>query len=127
MNGIIFRVCLPVAISVLPIVPDVMSNRTQKDSGEEKSHSKIEADDEVGLAMHPAVLASTASVNPGNTKSESQKVPLSSLNVQQTSAGRPVLGASSSNYSKWNTDEKWSAQEWKSDELIDGSKNGKTC
>ena len=30
---------------------EVMSKRTQKDSGEEKSHSKIEADDEFGLVM----------------------------------------------------------------------------
>ena len=30
---------------------EVMSKRTQKDSGEEKSHSKIEADDEFSLAM----------------------------------------------------------------------------
>ena len=30
---------------------EVMSKRTQKDSGEEKSHSKVEADDEFGLAM----------------------------------------------------------------------------
>ena len=39
---------------------------------------------------HPTVLASTASESPGNTKSESQKVPLSSLNVQQTGTGKPV-------------------------------------
>ena len=30
---------------------EVMSKRTQKDAGEEKSHSKIEANDEFGLAM----------------------------------------------------------------------------
>ena len=30
---------------------EVMSKRTRKDSGEEKSHSKVEADDEFGLAM----------------------------------------------------------------------------
>ena len=44
----------------------------------------------------PSVLASTASESPGKTKSESQNVPLSSLNVQQTCTVRPVLGASSS-------------------------------
>ena len=32
-------------------VCEVMSKRTQEDAGEEKSHSKIEADDEFGLAM----------------------------------------------------------------------------
>ena len=46
------------------------------------------------------MLASTASEKPGNTKSESQKVPLSSLHVQQTSTGRSVLGACSSNSSE---------------------------
>ena len=30
-----------------------------------------------------------------------------------------VMGACSSNYSEWNTDEKWSSQEWKSDELME--------
>ena len=36
------------------------------------------------------MLASIASESPGKTKSESQNVLLSSLNVQQTSTGRPV-------------------------------------
>ena len=66
----------------------------------------------------PTVLASTASENPVNTKSESQKVPLSSLIVQQTGTERPVLGASSSNYSEWNIEEKWSSQVLKSDEML---------
>ena len=61
------------------------------------------------------MLASIASESPVKTKSESQNVPLSSLNVQQTSTGRPVLGASSSNFSEWNIDDKWSSQVWKSE------------
>ena len=36
------------------------------------------------------MLASTASESPENTRSESQNVPLSSSNVQQTSTVRPV-------------------------------------
>ena len=68
-------------------------------------------------ARDPNVLASTASESPGKTKSESQNVPLSSFNVQQTSTGRPVLGASSSNYSEWNIDDKWSSQVRKSGEM----------
>ena len=67
------------------------------------------------------MLASTASESPVKTKSESQNVPLSSLNVQQTSTGRPVLGASSSNYSEWNIDDKWSSQVWKSGEMSNTS------
>ena len=66
----------------------------------------------------PNVLASTASESPGKTRSESQNVPLSSLNEQQTRTGRPVMGASSSNYSEWNIDDKWSCQEWISGEML---------
>ena len=29
------------------------------------------------------------------------------------------MGASSSDYPEWNTDEKWSSQEWKSDEVLE--------
>ena len=80
---------------------EAMSKRTREDAGEERVTAKSKP------MMHsvsrhrvrdPNVLASTASESPGQTKSESQNVPLSSLNVQQTSTGRPVLGASSSNY-----------------------------
>ena len=72
----------------------------------------------------PNVLASIASESPVKTKSERHNVPLSSLNVQQTSTERPVLGASSSNYSEWNIDEKWSSQEWKSGEMS-GARTGR--
>ena len=41
-------------------------------------------------ARDPNVLASTASESPVKTRYESQNVPLSSLNVHQTSTGRPV-------------------------------------
>ena len=64
------------------------------------------------------MLASTASESPLKTRYESQDVPLRSLNVQQTSTERPVLGASSSNCSEWNIDDKWSSQEWKSGEML---------
>ena len=32
---------------------------------------------------------------------------------------RLVIGASSSDYSEWNSDEKWSSQEWKSGEVLE--------
>ena len=64
------------------------------------------------------MLASTASESRWKTKSESQNVLLSLLNEQQTRTGRPVMGASSSNYSEWNIDDKWSCQEWKSGEMF---------
>ena len=66
----------------------------------------------------PNVPASTASESPAETRCESQ-IPLSSLNEQQPRTVRPVMGASSSDYSEWNIDKKWSSQEWKSDEMLE--------
>ena len=79
-----------------------MSKGTQEDAGEERVTAKSKP--MMNLVSRcsertPDVLASTASESLVKTKSESQNVPLSSLNVQQTRTGRPVLGASSSNYS----------------------------
>ena len=103
---------------------EAMSKRTQEDGGEEKSHSKIKADDEFGIEM-PCKGSDRACLDcmwkPGDTKSESQNVPLSSLNAQQTITGRPVLGASSSKYSAWNIDDKWSSQVWKYGEMSNTS------
>ena len=47
------------------------------------------------------------------------KIPLSSWNEQQPRTESPVMGASSSDYSEWNIDEKWSSQEWKSGEMLE--------
>ena len=44
---------------------------------------------------------------------------LRSWNEQQPRTVRPVVGASSSDYSEWNIDEKWSSQDWKSDEMLE--------
>ena len=86
-----------------------LSKRSQEDAGEQsvtaKSKPMANLVSRCGV-RDPTVLASTASEN----KSESLNVPLSSLNVLQTSAGRPVLLASSSDYSEWNNDDKWSSQ-----------------
>ena len=60
-----------------------------------------------------------------STASESQNVPLSSLNEQQIRTGRLVMGASSSNYTERNIDDKWSSQEWKSGKLL-GARTGRT-
>ena len=100
---------------------EAMSKRTPEDAGEERVTAKSKP--MMNLVSRysvkdPNVLASTAWESSGKTKSESQNVPVSSLNVQQTSTGRPVLGASSSNCSVWNHDDKWSSQVWKSDELL---------
>ena len=58
-----------------------MSKRTQEGAGEERVTAKsMPMTNLVSRCRvtNPTVLASTASENPGNTKSESQKVPLSS-------------------------------------------------
>ena len=69
-----------------------MSKRTQEDGGEERVTTKSKPMTNLVsrcCVRDPTVLASTASENPVNTKSESQNVPLSSLIVQQTSTERP--------------------------------------
>ena len=97
-----------------------MSKRTQEDAGEERVTAKSKPMTNLVSrcrARDPTVLASTASEHPENTKTESQKVPLSSFNVQQTGAGKPVMLASSSNSSEWYNDDKWCSQVRKSGEL----------
>ena len=74
-----------------------MSKRTQEDDGEEGVTAKSKPMTNLMSwcrVRDPAVLASTASENPGNAKSESQNVPLSSLNVQQTGTAKPVKSIS---------------------------------
>ena len=69
---------------------EAMSKRTQEDAGEERVAAKSKPMMKLVSrysARDPNVLASTASESPGNTKPESQNVPLSSLNVQQTGTG----------------------------------------
>ena len=103
---------------------EAMSKRTQEDVGEERvtAKSKTMMNSVSRYRVRdPNVLASTASESPEKTKSESQNVPLSSLHVQQTSTVRPVLCASSSKYSEWNIDDKWSSQEWTSGEMSNTS------
>ena len=72
---------------------EAMSKRTQEDASEERVTEKSKP--MMNLVSRysvkdPNVLASTASESPEKTRYESQKVPLSSLNEQQTRTGRPV-------------------------------------
>ena len=97
-----------------------MSKRTQEDASEERVTAKSKLMMNLVSrysARDPNVLASIASESSVKTRYESQ-IPPSSLNVQRTRTGRLVLGANSSNYSEWNIDDKWSSQEWKSDEML---------
>ena len=104
---------------------EAMSKRTPEDAGEARVTAKSKP--MMNLVSRHSVrdlnmLTSTASESPGKTKSESQNVPLSSLNLQQPSTERPVLGVSSPNYSEWNIDDNWSSQVWKSDEMLGTSR-----
>ena len=101
---------------------EAMSKRTAKDTREERVTAKSKPMTNLVSrcrVREPTVLVSTASENLGNTNSESQKVPLSSSNVQQTGTEKPVILTRSSNYSEWNNDDKWFPQVWKSDETLE--------
>ena len=111
---------------------EVMSKRTQKESGEERVTAKSRPMMNLIARSNeraPSALSSTASESPGKTRHESQSL----LSPQaekydrtgrpvvcpQGGAHRPVVYAHSSSYSEWNVDKTWSSQEWKSDELMD--------
>ena len=97
-----------------------MSKRTQ-DAGEERVTAKSKPMmNLVSLCSvrNPNVLASTVSEIPGKTRYDRQITP-SLWTEQQPRTERLVKDACSSNYSEWNTDEKWSSQEWKSDEVLE--------
>ena len=121
MNGIIFCVCLTWAISVLQSV--LKWCRKEHKKNQVKGRVTAKSKPVMNLVSQcsvrdPNVLASTASESPGKTRYESQ-IHLSSWNEQQPRTGRPVMGASSSDYSEWSIDEKWSSQEWKCDEMLE--------
>ena len=100
---------------------EVMSKRTQKESGEERVTAKSKPMMDLVSrysVRDPNVLASNASESPVKTRHESQ-FPLSSRTEQHHRTGRLVKDAYSSNYSEWNVDTNWSSQKWKSDELIE--------
>ena len=104
-----------------PDCSEVMSKRTQKDSGEERVTAKSKP--MMNLVSRcsertPDVLPSTASESPRKTRYGSQ-IPLSSRTEQHYRTVRPVVYAYSSSYSEWNVDKTWSSQEWKSDEVME--------
>ena len=85
---------------------EVMSKRTQKDSGEERVTAKSKP--MMNLVSRcsertPVVLSFTASESPGETRHESQ-TPLSLQTEKYYRTGRPVVCAHSSSYSERNID-----------------------
>ena len=75
-----------------------------------KSHSKIETNDEFGLAMQRKDSCRASFLS---------QFPLSSWTEQHERTGKLVLDAYSSSYSEWTADKTWSSQEWKSDEVME--------
>ena len=103
-NGTIFCVCLTLAISV----PSIVLKRCRKEHKKMQMKKQLQQNQSRWwIWYHDTAWGSErASLDcirkPGeNQRWKSQKVPLSSLNEQQPRKGRPVLGASSSNYSEW--------------------------
>ena len=92
-NGIIFCVCLTLAISILTNCSELMSKRTQKESGEERVTAKSKP--MMNLVSRcsertPDVLLSTASESPEKTRHESQS-PLSTQAEKYDRTGRRVV------------------------------------
>ena len=120
MNGIIFLCLFNISHFSSTDCSEVMSKRTQQDSGEERvtAKSKPMMNLVSRCSERTHVLPSTASESLGKTRHESQ-FSMSSRNEQHHRTGRPVKDAYSSSYSEWNVDKNWSSQEWKSDELME--------
>ena len=88
---------------------EVMSKRTQKESGEERVTAKSRP--MMNLVARcsertPAALSSTASESLGKTRHESQ-TPLSPQTEKYDRTVRPVVCAHSSSYPEWNVDKTW--------------------
>ena len=100
---------------------EVMSKRTQKDSGEEvvkaKSKPMMNLVARCNEKTHIALFF-TASESPVKIRHESQTL-LSRHTEKYDKTVRPVVCAHSSSYLECNIDKTRSSQEWKSEELID--------
>ena len=112
---------------------EVMSKRTQEESGEERVTAKSRPMMSL-IARAPSTLSSWAPESLVKRSYESQGL-LSTQAEKNDRTGKPVVcrdtsheqghrhrfveRTHSASYSEWNIDKAWSCQEWKSDELID--------
>ena len=109
------------AISVLSIVLKLC--RKERKKVQVKKESQQKSKPMMNLLSRcsvraPGVLASTASESLEKTRYESQLL-LSSWTEQQPRTVRRVMGASSSDFSEWNIDDKWSSQGRTSGEMLE--------
>ena len=122
MNGTIFCVCSTSAISV----PSTVLKRCRKER--KKMQVKKESQQNRSrwwIWYHDTVwwirTCSPRMHQKARGKPDMEVKYLSSWTEQQPRTGRPVMGASSSSYSEWIVDEKWSSHEWKSGEMSNTS------
>ena len=116
------------------VCSEVMSKRTQKESGEERVTAKSRPMISL-IARAPSNLSSSASESPEKRSYESQS-PWSAKAEKYNRTGQPAVGSDprtapghhhkqfvesscSARYSVWDDDKAWSSQEWKADELMD--------
>ena len=116
------------------VCSEVMSKRTQKESGEERVTAKSRPMMSL-IARAPSNLSSSASESPEKRSYESQS-PWSAKAEKYDRTVTPVVGRDTSHepvhhhkqfvgssysarYSGWDDDKAWSSQEWKADELMD--------
>ena len=119
-NGIILLCLFDISHFSSAECSEVMSKRTQRDSGEERvtAKSRPMMNLVARCSERAPVSSCTASESLVKTKYDSQS-PLSLQAEMYDRTGRPVVCAHSSSHSEWNIDKTWSHQEWKSDELMD--------
>ena len=133
-NGIIFCSRLNISHSSSAECSEVMSKRTQTESGEERVTAKSRPMMSL-IARAPSNLSSSASKSPVKRNYESQS-PWSAKAEEYDRSATPVVGRDTSHapghhhkqfvessytarYSGWDDDKAWSSQEWKADELMD--------
>ena len=109
---------------------EVMSRRTQHDSGEERVTAKSKPMMSL-IARAPSTLSSSASESPGK-KSYGSQSPWSAKAEKDDRTGQPVVdrdakhhhkqfveSSYSARYSVWDDGKAWSSQEWKADKSMD--------
>ena len=112
---------------------EVMSKRTQEDSGEERATAKSKPMMNL-IATAPSTLSSSASESPGKRSYESQS-PLSAKAKIHDRTGKPVVcrdtsheqghhhqfveSTHSASYWEGDDDKAWSSQEWKAPSMCD--------
>ena len=110
---------------------ETMAKRSQHDSGEERVTAKSRPM-MILIAMVPSKVSSSTSVSPGK-RSYGNQILWSTIAEKEEGSGRPDIGSdrktafdyyyheqfmesfSSACYSKWDDNQAWSSQEWKTD------------